>query len=126
VVHRHQFGAELHHPALVQCSAAFGCAGNGKESIVTTVTDQIEAWPECKHFDPPHWRMSGLEARLRTADAVLRVFARIEPSTLHAPDGRERERYSVVLANQVQESGDFDGGHLADARAYLAAREGER
>ena len=69
---------------------------------MTDITDQIAAWSECKHFAPPHLRVKGLEARLRTADAIIERVADVSCAC------------------------DLIGCEHDDARAYLAAREGER
>ena len=80
---------------------------------MTDITDQIAAWSECKHFAPPHLRVKGLEARLRTADEALRLYvAWCEAETTYVPTFYER----MAMCAEAEHA----------ARAYLAAREKER
>lgn len=75
-----------------------------------SVQDEIAKWP------PIEWRgnyasyIEALEARLRTADALLAVIAGC---------GVEHTTRKYLVAQ-------IDHTTWADARAYLAAREGER
>lgn len=78
-----------------------------------SVQDEIAKWKPIPPLDRLHFvsnRERALEARLRTADALLAVIAGC---------GVEHTTRKYLVAQ-------IDHTTWADARAYLAAREGER
>jgi len=64
-------------------------------------------------------RLAEVERREK-AEAALKPFAAIKPSTLYPSDGSEGEAYIVALAVEPEKT-DFTGLDLARARAALSA-----
>lgn len=68
------------------------------------------------------------DARIAELEEALRPFAAIEPSSFCAPDGSEREGYSIFLWSGVspgKPEPDFTGADLAKARAALSAERSD-